>query len=537
MTCFRSIRISISSLLILLFICICILLSAPCDANSAPELIIDSYSSAIDFSRKLIVFIEKGDNPAYKENSFDDSAWKQISLPSSWKKYYPGWTGICWYRMHIKFPHELPERAVGIRLGIISDVDSIYFNGQLIGQSGQFSPNRMSAYDKKRLYEIPTQLIKPGQDNLLAMRIEGLFPFENGPHRGTFEIGPFAGLQQDIFISDFIDLIFIIFYIAVAVYSGVVLGRRLLDMEYLFFALFALCSALYFFLWTQLKFILSDNFLLLKRIEYLLLFIILPLLLAFITHFFKRKHTLIHYIYYAITLLAFTGVIISDNTRLWNYILLFIMQPSWIIPIVYCINIIIQEYKKDISAKYILISFILSLSLLCNDLLVTGGIYNFFKLSTYGFFIIIFGTAKMMRSRFLELYGSADNSHMHKDSRVSITASAKIKLDEVLAYLQSNFTEDISREGLAGAMDINPDYMGKLFKQYMGRTMSEYINELRIQKATTLLRENIMNITDIAFESGFESLATFYRVFQNITGETPTAYQEKHLLQKNLKLK
>lgn len=509
--------------------CMCLFIFTPVKAHSIPHLIVNDYDSAVDFSGKEIVLIEKGDDPVYKEPDFGDSTWNIISLPSHWKDLYPGWTGICWYRIHIRFPDSLPARSQGIRLGVISDVDEIFFNGQHIGGSGKFPPERVSAYDKKRLYEIPVLLIRPGEDNVLAVRVAGLFPFENGPYRGTFKTGPFADLHQDIFLREFLDLIFIVFYIAIAVYFGLVFGRKLLDKEYLFFALFTLCSALYFFLWTQTKYFFTNNFLLLKRSEYLLLFIIIPLFLAFITHFFKRKHKPVHYTYYGIIFIAIAGVIATDNIRVWNHILLFIVQPSWIIPIVYCVAVIIKEYSKDISAKYILIAFIIALFLLLNDLLVLSGKYNFYKLSTYGFFIIIFGTAKMMRSRFIELYAGTDHSQLQKSGRISLTAGAKRKLDEALDFLKSNFTEDISREGLAAAIDINPDYLGKLFKQYIGKTMNEYINELRIHRATELLRKNTMNVTDIAFEAGFESLATFYRVFQNITGETPTAYQEKYV--------
>ncbi|MBN2039338.1 MAG: helix-turn-helix domain-containing protein [Spirochaetes bacterium] len=494
---------------------------------SIPFITVNDYTSTTDFSGQEIVLIQKGDSEAYREPGFDDSSWQAVSLPSSWKNLYPGWTGICWYRLHIHFPEAIPQKTPGIRLGVISDIDSVFFNGQLIGSSGKFSPDRISSYDKKRLYEIPSFLIKPGEDNVLAVRVAGLFPFENGLFRGSFELGPFAELQQSIFFEDFFNLVFIIFYIAVAIYFGIVFGRKLVDKEYFVFAVFTLCSALYFFMWTQTKYFFTDNFLLLKRSEYILLFLILPLLMSFITNFFKKPYRSIHYIYFGIMLFASVCVITSNNILFWNRIMIYAVQPLWVVPIAYSVTVIIKEYKKDINAKYILASFIVTVILLLNDILVLGGIYEFYKLSIYGFAIIIFGIAKMMRSRFLELYGSSEVSQGGSTGRKSITSDARKKLDEALAYLQENFTDDISREGLAAALNISPDYLGRLFKQYIGKTMNEYINELRINRAADLLRRSNKSVTEIAFESGFESLATFYRVFQKITGMTPTAFQEK----------
>lgn len=46
-----------------------------------------------------------------------------------------------------------------------------------------------------------------------------------------------------------------------------------------------------------------------------------------------------------------------------------------------------------------------------------------------------------------------------------------------------NYMENISREGLAGAIDISTDYMSRLFKTYTGKKINEYINDLRIQEA------------------------------------------------------
>jgi len=70
-----------------------------------------------------------------------------------------------------------------------------------------------------------------------------------------------------------------------------------------------------------------------------------------------------------------------------------------------------------------------------------------------------------------------------KDKDPILTDTAESKLKSVIDFINMNYMEDISREGLAGAIDISTDYMSRLFKTYTGKKINEYINELRIQEA------------------------------------------------------
>jgi AraC-like DNA-binding protein len=114
-----------------------------------------------------------------------------------------------------------------------------------------------------------------------------------------------------------------------------------------------------------------------------------------------------------------------------------------------------------------------------------------------------------------------------RDKEVSITDSSEEKLKRVIDFINENYTEDISREGLAAAIGMNPNYMGSLFKTYAGKTISEYINKLRIEDAVRELEEGKFKVIDIAFEVGFENVVTFNRVFKKVTGKTPSEYKNK----------
>lgn len=111
----------------------------------------------------------------------------------------------------------------------------------------------------------------------------------------------------------------------------------------------------------------------------------------------------------------------------------------------------------------------------------------------------------------------------------SITSQTEEKIRQAIAYIEVNYTEDISRENLAASLDISPNHLGKFFKVHTGKKINEYINELRISDAARKLREQKNeNIINIAFSVGFESLSTFNRAFLKVMGVTPTEYKEQN---------
>jgi len=115
-----------------------------------------------------------------------------------------------------------------------------------------------------------------------------------------------------------------------------------------------------------------------------------------------------------------------------------------------------------------------------------------------------------------------------KGKKTAIPDHTGKKIESVITYLHENYRRDISREGLADHLDINPDYLGKMFKVYTGKKIGEYINDLRIQEAARALRETEDNIIDIAFSVGYESLRTFNRLFLKVMGTSPKQYRDSY---------
>ncbi|MBN2159652.1 MAG: AAA family ATPase [Spirochaetes bacterium] len=119
----------------------------------------------------------------------------------------------------------------------------------------------------------------------------------------------------------------------------------------------------------------------------------------------------------------------------------------------------------------------------------------------------------------------------HKDSNVirkhpSLSSIITEKIKKAVEYINENYTSEISREGLAAHVGIHHDNLGKYFKLYLGKKMTDYINELRVKDAVGRLQETGDTVIDIAFSVGFGSLRTFNKVFREIMNKTPADYRK-----------
>lgn len=96
----------------------------------------------------------------------------------------------------------------------------------------------------------------------------------------------------------------------------------------------------------------------------------------------------------------------------------------------------------------------------------------------------------------------------------------------VRMFLQNHYREKHTLEDLGSQFNINPQYLQKQFKRYMGMSPSEYQILLRMTRAKELLRSSKMPIGDIALSVGIDNLGYFTRRFKSQEGMTPQAYRK-----------
>jgi len=94
------------------------------------------------------------------------------------------------------------------------------------------------------------------------------------------------------------------------------------------------------------------------------------------------------------------------------------------------------------------------------------------------------------------------------------------------AYIHEHYMEEINLELLCRQAMMSKTYFYILFKHFIGKTLNEYITELRVQKSTELLLNSDLSVTDVCFGVGFNNLTYFSRVFKKMTGIPPSHYKK-----------
>lgn len=95
-------------------------------------------------------------------------------------------------------------------------------------------------------------------------------------------------------------------------------------------------------------------------------------------------------------------------------------------------------------------------------------------------------------------------------------------------YIFSRLYQEITLEELAQAVKLNPNYLSVLFKKEVGISVSEYIQECRIEEAKNLLLNTSSPISEICSWLNFTDQSYFTKVFKKYTGVTPKQFKEKN---------
>ena len=108
----------------------------------------------------------------------------------------------------------------------------------------------------------------------------------------------------------------------------------------------------------------------------------------------------------------------------------------------------------------------------------------------------------------------------------SYTDSVMRRIMMVTDYIKNNLTaDDLSQGAMAKRAGISKDYFSRVFRSVTGMNYSKWLNMIRLEKATELLADQKMTLTEIAMLSGFQSLSSFNRVFRSEKGMSPGEYR------------
>ena len=94
-------------------------------------------------------------------------------------------------------------------------------------------------------------------------------------------------------------------------------------------------------------------------------------------------------------------------------------------------------------------------------------------------------------------------------------------------YIAARHTDELTLGEVAKAVNMSAFYFCKIFKKTTGMTFTGYLARVRIEKVKNLMLNPHKRISEAAYETGFQSLSQFNRVFHRLAGESPSKYRER----------
>ncbi|CAM3102696.1 response regulator [Paenibacillus sediminis] len=98
---------------------------------------------------------------------------------------------------------------------------------------------------------------------------------------------------------------------------------------------------------------------------------------------------------------------------------------------------------------------------------------------------------------------------------------------DIARYVERNYHEDISLQDIASRFYLSREYISRKFKQQFGVTLSDYLGNIRIEKAKVLLLNPQLRISQIAEMVGYQDEKYFSKVFKKIEGITPNDFRKQ----------
>jgi AraC-like DNA-binding protein len=138
--------------------------------------------------------------------------------------------------------------------------------------------------------------------------------------------------------------------------------------------------------------------------------------------------------------------------------------------------------------------------------------------------------ALMQFIRILHILSIQDGAHT-----LATSSYAKVKIEDdsrrvlkVKNFINENYMYEIKLETLADLANMSQSAFSRFFKLHTGRTLSDYIIDIRLSFATRKLLDTQDSVANISFDCGYNNLSNFNRIFKRKKGCSPTEFREKY---------
>lgn len=122
-----------------------------------------------------------------------------------------------------------------------------------------------------------------------------------------------------------------------------------------------------------------------------------------------------------------------------------------------------------------------------------------------------------------DLHAAMTTEYADTVHRLSVNGHSK-KMVAILEYISANIRCELSRSSIADAFHISSSHLSQIFKEEMGTSIVQYIQQQRIDLAIYYFELGETNISEVANMVGYGDSSYFTRVFRKVKGVSPSAY-------------
>ena len=110
-------------------------------------------------------------------------------------------------------------------------------------------------------------------------------------------------------------------------------------------------------------------------------------------------------------------------------------------------------------------------------------------------------------------------------SRISSDSRRVQKVEE---YIDNNYSSEIRLQTLSDMVGMTPTAFSRFFKLRTGKTISDYIIDIRLGVASRKLVDSTMSVAEICYDCGFNNVSNFNRIFKRKKGCSPKLFRENY---------
>ena len=96
-----------------------------------------------------------------------------------------------------------------------------------------------------------------------------------------------------------------------------------------------------------------------------------------------------------------------------------------------------------------------------------------------------------------------------------------------LTYIENNYMHRLTLSSISANVNLSTSYLCRVFKSEVGTSITSYLNNLRIRKAATLIKENTFSLKEISVMVGIDDQLYFSRLFKKCMGISPSEYGKR----------